>query len=222
MVHRFSGLNLAVDDPGALSPDGRTLVLSTSYGTLKLFDISDPANPAGLRPPSNPPASDPGAFSELGNRLTFAPARGLAATEGPPGALLWSYTGKGAARQISSVTGPSATVNSLAFHPAANLLAAASNDFTTTVWDVADPAQPFAVQTLTDDTAAVNEAVFSPNGRLLVSGSNDGGAEVWTLNALPAIAADPVGLACQLTGGGFSRAQWAQSAQGVPYLASCP
>ena len=147
-----------------------------------------------------------GTVSGLGNRLTFAPVRGLAATaaQAPPGALLWSYTGNGAARQVGSVAGPSDTVDSLSFHPGGNLLAAASNDFTTTVWDVADPAQPFTVQTLTDDTAAVNDAVFSPDGRLLVSGSSDGTAEVWTLNSLPAIAADPVGLACQLTGGGFT------------------
>lgn len=219
VLHPFA--DVAVDDPGALSPDGKTLVLVTSLGAVQLFDIADPAN---VPKPTSPSTSNPGAFSELGNGLTFAPVKGLAATvaDGPPGALLWSYDGKGSASQISSVTGPSLTVNSLAFHPAGNLLAAASNDFTTTLWDIANPAQPFAVQTLTDDTAAVNDAVFSKNGRLLVTGSSDGSAEVWTLNALPTIAADPVGLACQLTGGGFSRAQWAQSAPGVPYAASCP
>ena len=213
VLHRFSGL--AVDNPGGLSPDGKTLILSSSYGTVQLWDIANPADPVEL------PA---GTVSGLGNHLTFAPVRGLAATaaQAPPGALLWSYAGKGAARQIGTVAGPSDTVDSLSFHPGGNLLAAASNDFTTTVWDVADPAQPFTVQTLTDDTAAVNDAVFSPDGRLLVSGSSDGTAEVWTLNALPAIAADPVGLACQLTGGGFGRAQWAQWAPGIPYSPSCP
>ena len=213
VLHQFSGL--AVDDPGGLSPDGKTLVLSSSYGTVQLWDIANPADPVEL------PA---GTVSGLGHRLTFAPVRGLAATaaEAPPGALLWSYTGNGAARQVGSGAGPSDTVNSLSFHPGGNLLAAASNDFTTTVWDVADPAQPFTVQTLTDDSAAVNDAVFSPDGRLLVSGSNDGTAEVWTLNSLPAIAADPVGLACRLTGGGFTRAQWAQAAPGVAYSPSCP
>ena len=221
VLHRFS--DLAVDDPGTLSPDHKTLILSVSDGTVQLWDIANPADPVELPTQGNAPAALPGVFSELGNDLTFAPVRGLAATsaEGPPGALLWSYTGKGAASQTSSVTGPSDTINSLSFHPAGNLLAAASNDFTTTVWDVADLAQPFIVQTLTDDTGAVNDAVFSPDGRLLVTGSSDGTAEVWTLNALPAIAADPVGLACQLTGGGFTRAQWAQSAPGIAYSPSC-
>ena len=37
-----------------------------------------------------------------------------------------------------------------------------------------------------------------------------------------AIAGNPVGLACQLTGGGFGRAQWAQWAPGIPYSPSCP
>jgi WD40 repeat protein len=221
VLHRFS--DLAVDDPGTLSPDHKTLILSVSDGTVQLWDIANPADPVELPSRGNAPASRPGVLSELGNDLTFAPVRGLAATsaEGPPGALLWSYTGKGAASQTSSVTGPSDTINSLSFHPAGNLLAAASNDFTTTVWDVADLAQPFIVQTLTDDTGAVNDAVFSPDGRLLVTGSSDGTAEVWTLNALPAIAAGPVGLACQLTGGGFTRAQWAQSAPGIAYSPSC-
>jgi WD40 repeat protein len=78
------------------------------------------------------------------------------------------------------------------------------------------------VQTISGDTGAVNDAVFSPDGRLLVSGSEDGITQVWTLGGLPTIAADPVGLACQITGGGFTRAQWAQYAPGIAYSPSCP
>jgi WD40 repeat protein len=222
VLHRFSGL--AVDTPGALSPDEKTLILSSSDETEQLWDITDPAHPVELPVPNSPSASQPGTFSGLGNDLAFAPVSGLAATAAdfPPEVLLWSYTKNGAATQVGSVTGPSDTINSLSFHPAGNLLAAASDDFTTTVWDVADPAEPFTVQTLADDTATVNDAVFSPDGRLLVTGSNDGTVEVWALNALPAVAADPVGLACQLTGGGFTRAQWAQYAPGIAYSPSCP
>jgi WD40 repeat protein len=230
VVHSFSGIG----SPGALSPDGKTLVLpnftlggNLGQSSVQVWNVTSPANPVQLPDPdtTSPLAAQPDSLSNLSDDLTFAPVRGLAATassEQSPKTTLWSYNGHSAASQISAFTGPVDTINSLSFHPAGNLLAAASDDFTTTIWDIADVSQPFTVQSISGDTGAVNDAVFSPDGRLLVSGSEDGIAQVWTLGGLPTIAADPVGLACQITGGGFTRAQWAKYAPGIAYSASCP
>ena len=231
VLHSFS--DLGADDPGALSPDGKTLVLPTFFNgnlnqsPVEVWNVASPAHPVQLPNPdtTSPLAPQPDQFSNLSDQLTFAPVRGLAATASDaqtPDVVLWSYNGHSAARQVSAITGPSQTIQSLSFHPGGNLLAAASQDFTTTIWDVADQGQPFTVQTISGDTGAVNDAVFSTNGRLLVTGSEDGITQVWTLNALPSIAANPVGLACRITGGGFTRAQWAQNVPGIPYSASCP
>lgn len=138
------------------------------------------------------------------------------------GVVLWSFAEPSSARALLELTGPTQTISQLAFHPAGNLVAAASQDFTTTVWDIADLAEPFAVEAFSGDTDAVSSLAFSPNGRLLVTASDDGAAKVWNLGGLPAVAADPVGLACQITGGGFTQSQWAQNAPGVPYQRSCP
>jgi WD40 repeat protein len=231
VLHSFS--DLGTDDPGALSPDGKTLVLPTFFnGSLgqsqvQVWNITDPSHPVQLPDPdtTSPLAPQPDSFSNLNDELTFSPVRAIAATASdaqPSEIVLWSYGGHSAASQISALTGPGEHVNSLSFDPDGDLLAGASGDFTTTIWDVADTGQPFTVQTISGDTGAVNDAVFSPNGRLLVSGSEDGITQVWMLGGLPTIAADPVGLACHITGGGFTRAQWAQYAPGIAYSPSCP
>lgn len=230
VLHRFSGVG--ADTSGALSPDGKTLILANNlFGgnftqpAVQAWNISNPAAPSKLPDPDPAISSLPlTTLSNLGNNLAFDRAKGIAATTqtDPYGAVLWSYNGHGTASLLGTVSGPDDTVNALSFDPAGNLLAGASNDFTTTIWDVADPAQPFAAQVNTVDTGAVNAAVFSPNDRFLATASDDGTAEIWSLNGLPTIAANPVGLACQLTGGGFTRAQWAQDVPGIPYAASCP
>ena len=230
VLHRFT--QVGNNDPGALSPDGKTLVLPAFFSgklgqsQVQVWNIADPAHPAKLPDPdsTNPLTSVPDMFSNLSDHLTFDPIRGLAATVSSgesPTTVLWSYDGHGAATQLSAFTGPTDTVSGLAFHPDGNLIAEASNDFTTTIGDVADTSQLFTVQTITGFTGTVNDTVFSPDGRLLVAASQDGTVQLWTLGALPAVAAKPVGLACQLTGGGFTRSQWSHYAQRLPYSSPC-
>jgi len=228
VLHRFS--QVGNNDPGALSPDGKTLVLSAFFdgnlgqSQVQVWNIADPAHPVKLADPDNTNLTGPAPDSNLSDHVTFDPVRGLAATSSdgkPPETVLWSYDGHGAARQLGAFAGPTDTVSALAFHPGGNLLAAASDDFTTSVGDVANTAQPFTVLTITGFEGSVNDTVFSPDGRLLAAASNDGTVQVWTLGALPAIAANPVGLACQLTGGGFTRSQWKQYTQEAPYSSPC-
>ncbi|MGA5817547.1 hypothetical protein ACPC54_06765 [Kitasatospora sp. NPDC094028] len=59
---------------------------------------------------------------------------------------------------------------------------------------------------------------FSTDRKTLLVLREDGTAQFWDLGALPAIAADPVGLACRIAGGGLSREDWERFyAVGLPY-----
>lgn len=210
--------NVGTDKHGAFTPDGKLLVLPGS-----LRDVSDPAHVTALPDPGN--ALSQSLQTSFGDDTAFSPDGRYVATVGGDtysGVVLWSSAEPFSARPLTELTGPTQEISNIAFHPGGNLVAAASQDFTTTLWDVADPAQPFGVERLTGDTDVVNDLAFSPNGRLLVTGSDDGTARVWDLGDLPAIVADPVGLACQITGGGFAQSQWAHNAPGVPYQRSCP
>ncbi len=212
---------MGTDENGAFTPDGKILVLPGGLSSGSWWDVSDPAHIKALPDPGNVLSLQ----ADFGDDTAFSPDGRYAATVGggsSSAVVLWRFEEPSRARPLTELTGPAQQISSIAFHPGGNLVAAASQDFTTTVWDVADPAQPFGVERLADDTDAVNDLAFSPDGRLLVTGSDDGTAHVWDLGGLPAIAADPVGLACQITDGGFTRGQWEQRAPGVPYQVSCP
>jgi WD40 repeat protein len=212
----------------ALSSDGKILVLPDSVAGTMVWNVTDPTHPVRLPDPDGSlPVTDELNFSDM---TTFSPDGTAAATTadsgsgsvGPADAELWSFSEPAHVQPLVTLSGPKQQIESLAFHPSGNLLAAASEDFTTTVWDVADRVQPFEVERLSADTDAVNDAVFSPNGRLLVTGSSDFTTVIWDLAELPSIVADPVTMACQITGGGMTPAQWASHASGVPYQRSCP
>jgi WD40 repeat protein len=211
----------------ALSPDGKILVLPDSVAGA-VWNVTDPAHPVRLPDPDDSlPVTDELNFSDM---TTFSPDGTPVATTatsnsgsiGAADAELWSFSEPAHAKPLVTLSGPKQAIDSLAFHPSGNLLAAASDDSTTAVWDVADRAQSFEVERLSADTDSVNDAVFSPNGRLLVSGSSDFTTVIWDLAKLPSIAADPVTMACQITGGGMTPAQWASQASGIPYQRSCP
>jgi WD40 repeat protein len=59
----------------------------------------------------------------------------------------------------------------VAFSPNGRTLATASNDKTTKLWDVTDPAHPALSATLTAHSGGVDGVAFSPDGRTLATAS---------------------------------------------------
>jgi hypothetical protein len=79
-------------------------------------------------------------------------------------------------RLITTLSGHTSLVNSVAFSPDGRLLASGSADKTIKLWEVATGS---LVRTLSGHTDSVSSVAFSPDGRLLASGSSDNTIKLW-------------------------------------------
>jgi parallel beta-helix repeat protein len=77
---------------------------------------------------------------------------------------------------VTTLTGHTDPVRSVAFSPDGRLLASGSYDNTIKLWEVASGRE---VRTLTGHTGDVTSVAFSPDGRLLASGSVDDTIKLW-------------------------------------------
>jgi WD40 repeat protein len=77
---------------------------------------------------------------------------------------------------VSTLSGHTNWVRSVAFSPNGQFLASGSWDTTIKLWDVAGGRE---VRTLTGHTDWVNSVAFSPNGQFLASGSWDTTIKLW-------------------------------------------
>lgn len=182
----------------AFSPDGRTLAAGRSAGLVSLWNVTRPddVKPAGA--PLN--LHCPDVFSR---RVEFSPDGHTLATacDDDAGTIsLWNTTDPGHPVHGRSLkTGHD--VNSLAFSPDGNTLAAGSTDNKVHLWKVADPGHPAPLgKPLTGPAQAVMSVAFSPDGHTLAAGSADHTIRLWNVSRPGAIG--PLGR--PLTGPGIA------------------
>ena len=182
----------------AFSPDGHTLAGSDDSGTVRLWDVADPAHPRLIGPilTGGPGTPGPDVLS-----VAFSPdGHTLAGSDDSGTVLLWDVADTVHPRLLGQpVTGGDGTaVLSVAFSPDGRILASSSVHGTVRLWDVADPAHPRLIGPILTGGGAATLAAFSPDGRTLASGSFDGTVRLWDV----ADPAHPRTFSPILTGGG--------------------
>jgi WD40 repeat protein len=150
-----------------VSPDGTTVASEGPDGTVRLWDLSTPRNPA-LRAKLNGPTGAL-AFSPDGHLLVVGGSNDDAAR-------LWDVSDPAHPRQRAMLTGQSLGIDAVAFSPDRATLAVGAGDGTILLWDVADPIRPKQGARLIGHGASIVALAFSRDGRTLASASADGAA----------------------------------------------
>ena len=164
-------------DAGAFSSDGRTLATGSTDKTVRLWNVTNRAQPTSLGPPltGHTDTVYAVAFSRDGSTLATG---SLDKT-----VQLWDTTDPARPTPLGApLTGHTDYVNAVAFSPDGRTLATGSTDKTVRLWNVTDPARPIPLgPPLTGHTNAVLALAFRPDGRTLASGSYDETLRLWNV-----------------------------------------
>jgi WD40 repeat protein len=188
----------------AFSASGTEVATGADDGSVRLFDVSDPAHPALA-------ATGHGSGSSVYS-VAFAPdGATIAAASADNVVRLWSGpagAGSGSLRLAGTPLGGTASyATGLAFSPDSKILAVGSADKTVHLWDVADTAHPVLLAApLTGPSGYVRAAAFSPDGKVLAAGVTDGTVWLWNVSSpvRPVLLATLTGPSGHVSGVAFS------------------
>ena len=161
----------------AFAPSGTLLASVGDDGTVRLWNISDPAAPTLA---SGPLTGHNGPVTEV----AVAPDGSLLASAGDDGTVrLWNIRNPAAPALLGvPLTGHDGPVRAVGFAPDGSVLATAGRDGTVQLWNLDRPAAP----TLIDTPRAAHDGTvwavaFAPNGSRLASSGGDGTVRLWDL-----------------------------------------
>jgi WD40 repeat protein len=192
----------------AFHPGGKVLAAGSADGTVRLWDVTEPAHARLAGTPLSvvrkaTKGKGKGKGAAAGGRASMPPhvqsvafspdGRTLGAGTSTGQVWLWdvSHIAAPAAFRSTPLTGPARFVAGLAFSPDGKTLAAGSQDDKVWLWTVRDPTgtsvkkrgTALPAGTLTGAANWVNAVAFSPDGASLAAGTSDASVLVWNLRA---------------------------------------
>src|SRR6202012_2993514 len=168
----------------AFSPNSATLAAASTDGTVRRWQVADPAHAA----PDGAPLATPGAgtyptavaFSPDGQTLAAGTSAGTVWLWPLPGAAALAAGRAPASLPGMPLTEPAGSVSGVAFSPDGSELAASSKDYKVWLWRV-KPGRAVPDGTLTGAVNWVNTLAFSPDGRSLAAGTSGAKVLIWSL-----------------------------------------
>ena len=159
----------------AFSANSRLLASGGDDGTVRLWEVADPAQARARGAPLT--AHGDGvvirslAFSPSGRTLVSGDRNGTV--------ILWDASGP-RPREVARLADHGGAILSLAFSPDGRTLVSGSHDRTIRLWDVAS-GRPLGPR-LAAHQAEVQSVTFSPSGRSLFSAGKDGRVVEWNVD----------------------------------------
>jgi WD40 repeat protein len=163
--------------PGShiLATASTTTTDPASGSDLRLWDVTDPANPR-----------EQAAVTGFSNfiQISFSTdGRSMATSQQDDTVTTWDVTDVRQPQALITRTGFTAAVTFVAFSPDGRTMTTGNNDQTLQLWDVSDTSAPRATTALKLSSIAVAVA-FSPDGHTLVAGKADDTTELWDVTDL--------------------------------------